>query len=99
MGAPRAWRYFGRNLRQRFSPPLRRNIAVATRTTGEDRKAGRGLGWSALAFEEFIEIVEDLCGSGDPFFVVAVREGDAGDERGDARRLLATERIVLEVDV
>src|SRR5690349_7856092 len=79
-------------------------MAIATRTTGE-RKAGLGLGLglglvrSSLAFEEFIELVEDLRGSGDSFFVVAVFQGDAGDHGGYPGGLFAAEGVVLQIDV
>src|SRR5438552_8442266 len=95
MGAPRAWRYFGRNLRQRFSPPERRNMAAETRTTGEGARCAP----LPLAFEPLIKLVEELRGAGDALLVVAVREGDAADQRGDAGGLLAAEGIFLQVDV
>src|SRR5207237_3090498 len=94
-GAPRARRYCGRNLRQRFSPPERRNMAAETRRTGEGARCAP----LPLAFEELIKLVEELRGAGDALFVVAVRQGDAGDERGDTGGLLAAERLFLQIDV
>src|SRR5918911_1571994 len=65
-----------------------RNIAAETRTTG-----------LPFSSEEFIQLVEDLRGSGQSLFVVPMREGDAGHERGNAGGLVAFEGRVLEVDV
>ncbi len=46
-----------------------------------------------------IEIVEDGSALRDPLLVALVRHGDAGDQAGDARRFLAAELAVLEIDV
>src|SRR6266542_815770 len=91
----------------------RRNMAAETRTTALWREpsppasiapealpinaAGRaGL---PLSFEELMQLIEDLRGAGDAALVVAVRQGDAGDERGHAGGLLPPEGLFLQVDV
>src|SRR5256885_10995271 len=70
-------------------------MAAETRTTGEGARCAP----LPLAFEELIKLVEELRGAGDALLVVAVRQGDAGDERGDAGGLLAAEGLFLQIDV
>src|SRR5262245_41323203 len=54
---------------------------------------------SALPLEIFVEVVEDLGASCNPFRVVLGRDADAFDQRPNARDFGAAELAVLEIDV
>src|SRR6476661_3217801 len=98
IGAPRACRYFGRNLRQRFSPRDKRSMAAETATMlrsspSESRRLSR------FSLEPCIEVVEGAGGPGDARLVLAMRERDAVDQRGHAGCLRMAVALFLEVDV
>jgi hypothetical protein len=54
---------------------------------------------SALLLEIFVEVVEDLAASRNPYRVVLRRDTDAFDQRSDAGDFGAAELVVLQIDV